>query len=211
MYLFFRFVRKNPIVNVALSCSFFSPHLISVRAHVKRRWLKHEAQAQRRRIKLACEMHRRKWSITQIFSKKEQIHRSIFFKRRVNFFWSGLKKKRDRKSRCFFRLTHKKSLCVCLFAQENKKQRKKMSKAWKKRGKKQLFVVFSHTEDCCTTDYHYHVSLPPRDRERERQRDREIFVVVVAKKKKKTTRGFERERSDARETKRTVSVWGNSI
>ena len=51
-----------------------------------------------------------------------------------------------------------------------------------------------------------------RERETERQRDREIFVVVVAKKKKKTTTGFERERSDAREkTKRTVSVWGNSI
>ena len=48
-----------------------------------------------------------------------------------------------------------------------------------------------------------------RDGETERQRD---FVVVVAKKKKKTTTGFERERSDAREkTKRTVSVWGNSI
>jgi hypothetical protein len=57
---------------------------------------------------------------------------------------------------------------------------------------------------------HDHVSLPPRDRERETERQR-VFVVVVAKKKKKTTTGFERERSDARETKRTVSVWGNSI
>ena len=97
---------------------------------------------------------------------------------------------------------------VCL----PEKTRSTEEKNFKSLKKKQLFVVFSHAEDCCATDYHYHVSLPPRDRERERRRDREIFVVVVAKKKKKTTTGFERERSDAREkTKRTVSVWGNSI
>ena len=101
---------------------------------------------------------------------------------------------------------------VCL-PKKTRSRGKKFQKQLKKKRKKQLFVVFSHTEDCCATDYHDHVSLPPRDREREteRQRDREIFVVVVAKKKKKTTTGFERERSDARETKRTVSVWGNSI
>ena len=144
--------------------------------------------------------------------KKEQIHRSIFFKRRVNFFWSGLKKKRDRKSRCFFRLTHKKSLCVCLFAQENKKQRKKISKAIEKKEEKNNCLSSFHTRrtaarQITTTTYHYHRETE-RERETERQR---VFVVVVAKKKKKTTRGFERERSDARETKRTVSVWGNSI
>jgi len=80
----------------------------------------------------------------------------------------------------------------------------------KKRKKTTVCRLFTR-EDCCATDYHDHVSLPPRDRERETERQR-VFVVVVAKKKKKTTRGFERERSDARETKRTaMSVWGNSI
>lgn len=99
---------------------------------------------------------------------------------------------------------------VCL-PKKTRSRGKKFQKQLKKKRKKQLFVVFSHTEDCCATDYHDHVSLPPRDRERETERQR-VFVVVVAKKKKKTTRGFERERSDAREkTKRTVSVWGNSI
>ena len=78
----------------------------------------------------------------------------------------------------------------------------------KKREKTTVCRLFTH-EDCCATDYHYHVSLPPRDRETETERQRD-FVVVV-KKKKKTTTGFERERSDARETKRTVNVWGNSI
>lgn len=91
---------------------------------------------------------------------------------------------------------------------ENEKQRKKIFA--KKEEKTTVCRLFTH-EDCCATDYHDHVSLPPRDRERETERQR-VFVVVVAKKKKKTTRGFERERSDAREkTKRTVSVWGNSI
>ena len=100
---------------------------------------------------------------------------------------------------------------MCLFVCPRKQEaEEKNFKSLKKKRKKQLFVVFSHTEDCCATDYHYHVSLPPRDRERETERQR-VFVVVVAKKKKKTTTGFERERSDARETKRTVSVWGNSI
>jgi len=144
--------------------------------------------------------------------KKEQIHRSIFFKRRVNFFWSGLKKKRDRKSRCFFRLTHKKSLCVCLFAQENKKQRKKISKAIEKKEEKTTVCrLFTHRGLLRNRLPRPRITTTARQRERERQRDREIFVVVVAKKKKKTTTGFERERSDARETKRTVSVWGNSI
>ena len=141
--------------------------------------------------------------------KKEQIHRSIFLKRRINFFWSGLKKKRDRKSRCFFRLTHKKSLFLFVCPRKQEAEEKNFKSNWKKRGKKQLFVVFSHTRTAArqitTTTYHYHRET---ERETERQRD---FVVVVAKKKKKTTTGFERERSDARETKRTVSVWGNSI
>jgi len=54
-----------------------------------------------------------------------------------------------------------------------------------------------------TITYHYHRETErERDGETERQR---VFVVVVAKKKKTTTTGFERERSDARETKRTVS------
>lgn len=69
----------------------------------------------------------------------------FFSSRRVNFFWSGLKKKRDRKSRCFFRLTHKKSLCVCLFAQENKKQRKKISKAIEKKEEKNNCLSSFHT------------------------------------------------------------------
>jgi len=98
-------------------------------------------------------------------------------------------------------------LFVCQRKQEA--EEKNFKRSLKKKRKKQLCVVFSHTEDCCATDYHYHVSLPPRDRERETERQR-VFVVVV-KKKKTTTTGFERERSDARETKRTVSVWGNSI
>ena len=143
--------------------------------------------------------------------KKEQIHRSIFFKRRVNFFWSGLKKKRDRKSRCFFRLTHKKSLCVCLFAQEEQeRERKRERERERKKEEKNNCLSSFHTrrtaaQQITTTTYH-----SPRERERETERQRD-FVVVVAKKKKKTTTGFERERSDARETKRTVSVWGNSI
>ena len=66
-----------------------------------------------------------------------------------------------------------------------------------------------HTEDCCTTDYQYHSSLPPRDRERDRDRDRD-FVVVVVKKKKKTTTGFEREKRCARDEKNS-EFWGNSI
>ena len=98
---------------------------------------------------------------------------------------------------------------VCPRKQEAEEKNVKSLK--KKRKKTTVCRLFTR-EDYCATDYHYHVSLPPRDRERERRRDREIFVVVVAKKKKKTTTGFERERSDAREkTKRTVSVWGNSI
>ena len=93
---------------------------------------------------------------------------------------------------------------VCLFVCPRKQEaEEKNFKSLKKKRKKQLFVVFSHT--ITTTTYHYHRET---ERETERQRD---FVVVVAKKKKKTTTGFERERSDARETKRTVSVWGNSI
>jgi len=100
-------------------------------------------------------------------------------------------------------------LCVW-FAQEREAEEKNFRE---KRGKKQLFVVFSHTrtaaQQITTITYHYHRETErERDGETERQR---VFVVVVAKKKKTTT-GFERERSDAREkTKRTVSVWGNSI
>ena len=99
---------------------------------------------------------------------------------------------------------------VCLFVCPRKQEaEEKNFKSLKKKRKKQLFVVFSHTRTAArqitTTTYHYHRET---ERETERQRD---FVVVVVKKKKKKTTGFERERSDARETKRTVSVWGNSI
>ena len=100
-----------------------------------------------------------------------------------------------------------------MFVQENKKQteEKNVKSLKKKRKKTTVCRLFTH-EDCCATDYHDHVSLPPRDRERERETERQRDFVVVVKKKKKTTTGFERERSDAREkTKRTVSVWGNSI
>jgi len=56
------------------------------------------------------------------------------------------------------------------------------------------------------------ITTTARQRERDGETERQRVFVVVAKKKKKTTTGFERERSDAREkTKRTVSVWGNSI
>lgn len=100
---------------------------------------------------------------------------------------------------------------VCL-PKKTRSRGKKCQKLEKKEEKTTVCRLFTH-EDCCATDYHYHVSLPPRDRERETERQR-VFVVVVAKKKKKTTRGFERERSDAREkTKRTaiLSVWGNAL
>ena len=112
----------------------------------------------------------------------------------------------------FFSLDSLKRVCVFVCLPKKTRSRgKKCQKLEKKEEKTTVCRLFTR-EDCCATDYHYHVSLPPRDRERERRRDREIFVVVVAKKKKKTTTGFERERSDAREkTKRTVSVWGNSI
>ena len=109
-----------------------------------------------------------------------------------------------------FSRTLKKSF-VCLFVCPRKQEaeEKNVKSLKKKRKKTTVCRLFTH-EDCCATDYHYHVSLPPRDRETETERQRD-FVVVV-KKKKKTTTGFERERSDAREkTKRTVSVWGNSI
>jgi len=133
--------------------------------------------------------------------KKEQIHRSIFFKRRVNFFWSGLKKKRDRKSRCFFRLTHKKSLCVCLFAQENKKQRKKISKAIEKKEEKNNCLSSFHTRrtaarQITTTTYHYH-----RETERERQRDRE-FSLLSSRRRRRRRQQDLREREAMRERRR---------
>ena len=106
-----------------------------------------------------------------------------------------------------FSLDLKKFVFVCL-PKKTRSRGKKISR--KKRKKTTVCRLFTH-EDCCATDYHYHVSLPPRDRERETERQRDFVVVVAKKKKKKTTTGFERERSDARETKRTVSVWGNSI
>jgi len=100
-------------------------------------------------------------------------------------------------------------LFVCPRKQEAEEKNVKSLK--KKRKKTTVCRLFTH-EDCCATDYHDHVSLPPRDRERDGETERQRVFVVVAKKKKKTTTGFERERSDAREkTKRTVSVWGNSI
>ena len=101
---------------------------------------------------------------------------------------------------------------VCLFVCPRKQEaeEKNVKSLKKKRKKTTVCRLFTH-EDCCATDYHDHVSLPPRDRERERETERQRDFVVVVKKKKKTTTGFERERSDARETKRTVSVWGNSI
>ena len=75
---------------------------------------------------------------------------------------------------------------VCLFVCPRRNRRKEKNLEAQKRGKKQLSSF--HTEDCCTTDYQHHLSLPPRERQRDRDRD---FVVVV--KKKKTT-GFEREK-----------------
>jgi ribosomal protein S14 len=99
-----------------------------------------------------------------------------------------------------------------LFAQENKKQRKKISKAIEKKEEKNNCLSSFHTRGLLRDRLPLsRITTTARQRERRRDRDRD-FVVVVAKKKKKTTRGFERERSDAREkTKRTVSVWGNSI
>ncbi len=109
-----------------------------------------------------------------------------------------------------FSLDLKKSLFLFVCPRKQEAEEKNVKSLKKKRKKTTVCRLFTH-EDCCATDYHDHVSLPPRDRERETERQR-VFVVV-AKKKKKTTTGFERERSDARETKRTaiLSVWGNSI
>lgn len=102
---------------------------------------------------------------------------------------------------------------VCL-PKKTRSRGKKCQKLEKKEEKNNCLSSF-HTQrtaarQITTTTYHYHRETErERDGETERRRD---FVVVVAKKKKKTTTGFERERSDAREkTKRTVSVWGNSI
>ena len=104
-------------------------------------------------------------------------------------------------------------MCVCLFARENKKQRKKI---FAKKEEKNNCLSSFHTrrtaaQQITTITYHYHRET---ERERETERQRVFVVVVVKKKKKKTSTGFERERSDARETtKRTaiLSVWGNAL
>ena len=48
---------------------------------------------------------------------------------------------------------------------------KKFQKLEKKEEKNNCLSSF-HTEDCCATDYHDHVSLPPRDRERDGETER---------------------------------------
>ena len=91
---------------------------------------------------------------------------------------------------------------------KKEKQRKKIFA--KKEGKNNCLSSF-HTRGLLRNRLpRPRITTTARQRERETERQR-VFVVVAKKKKKTTTTGFERERSDARETKRTVNVWGNSI
>ena len=110
----------------------------------------------------------------------------------------------------FFRLSFhtryssSKEFFVCL--PKKKKAQKERKKIWRrKKEEKNNSVVFSHRGEHRRSPQLYH-------HETETETETERFCAfVVAKKKKKTTTGFERERSDARETKRTASVWGNAL
>ena len=97
-----------------------------------------------------------------------------------------------------------------LFVRLPKKKAEERKKIWRrKKEEKNNFLSSFHTEE-----HGLSPQRPPRDRDRDR--DREILCVRCREEEeeednKKEQDLRERERSDARETKRTVSVWGNSI
>ena len=104
---------------------------------------------------------------------------------------------------------------VCLFVCLPKKTRsrgKKCQKLEKKEEKTTVCRLFTHGGLLRNRLPRPRITTTARQRERETERQRDFVVVVAKKKKKTTTRGFERERSDARETKRTaMRVWGNAL
>jgi len=110
-----------------------------------------------------------------------------------------------------FSLDLKKFVFVCL-PKKTRSRGKKFQKLEKKEEKNNCLSSF-HTRGLLRNRLPLsRITTTARQRERDGETERQRVFVVVAKKKKKTTTGFERERSDAREkTKRTVSVWGNSI
>ena len=110
-----------------------------------------------------------------------------------------------------FSLDLKKFVFVCL-PKKTRSRGKKCQKLEKKEEKNNCLSSF-HTRGLLRNRLPLsRITTTARQRERDGETERQRVFVVVAKKKKKTTTGFERERSDAREkTKRTVSVWGNSI
>ena len=115
---------------------------------------------------------------------------------------------------CFFSLVFSHTIfffkrVFCLFAQEEEStERKEKNLEAQKRGKKQLRRLFTQRRAQTFT-----TTLPPRDRDRDR--DGEILCVRCREEEeednKKAQDLRERERSDARETKRTASVWGNAL
>ena len=95
------------------------------------------------------------------------------------------------------------------FVRLPKKKAEERKKIWRrKKEEKNNFLSSFHTEE-----HGLSPQRPPRDRDRDR--DREILCVRCREEEeednKKEQDLRERERSDARETKRTVSVWGNSL
>ena len=97
-----------------------------------------------------------------------------------------------------------------LFVRFPKKKAEERKKIWRrKKEEKNNFLSSFHTEEHGLSPLR-----PPRDRDRDR--DSEILCVRCREEEeeednKKEQDLRERERSDARETKRTVSVWGNSL
>ena len=95
-------------------------------------------------------------------------------------------------------------MCLFVCPRKQEAEEKNFKSLKKKRKKTTVCRLFTH-EDCCATDYHYHVSLPPRDREREReterQRDRELSWLSRRRRRQRQQDLREREKRCARDEK----------